>query len=143
MLNKKHQILEEFVKRAWKKFTFQEIKKLSGKKSESYVYTSLKKFVKSNILKEERAGNVVLYSFSRFFVILCGDSKNMMVRFSSFKLFSKVSFPFFFGKNPRKRKSSVGKPQTESIVVTELTPGIGIISTLKPFNFFFHNSHSK
>lgn len=61
MLNKEHQILEEFVKKPWKKFTFKEIKKLSGKKSESYVYTSLKKFVKSNILKEERAGNVVLY----------------------------------------------------------------------------------
>ena len=64
MLNKKHQILEEFVKKPWKKFTFQEIKKLSGKKSESYVYTSLKKFVKSSILKEERAGNVVLYSLN-------------------------------------------------------------------------------
>src|SRR3989344_6918806 len=64
MLNKKHQILEEFVKKPWKKFTFHEIKKLSGKKSESYVYTSLKKFVKSNILKEERAGNVVLYSLN-------------------------------------------------------------------------------
>ena len=64
MLTKEHQILEEFVKTPWKKFTFREIKKLSGKKSESYVYTSLKKFVKSNILKEERAGNVVLYSLN-------------------------------------------------------------------------------
>jgi len=64
MLNKEHQILEEFVKTPWKKFTFKEIKNLSGKKSESYVYTSLKKFVKSNVLKEERAGNVVLYSLN-------------------------------------------------------------------------------
>ena len=64
MLNKEHQIFEEFVKKPWKKFTFQEVKKLSGKKSESYVYTSLKKFVKSSILKEERAGNVVLYSLN-------------------------------------------------------------------------------
>ncbi len=64
MLKKDYQILEEFVKKPWKKFTFKETKKLSGKKSESYVYTSLKKFVKSNILKEERAGNVVLYSLN-------------------------------------------------------------------------------
>ena len=64
MLKKERQILEEFVKKPWKKYTFKEIKKLSGKKSESYVYTSLKKFVKSNILKEERAGNVVLYSLN-------------------------------------------------------------------------------
>ena len=64
MLKKEYQILEEFVKKPWKKFTFKEIKKLSGKKSESYVYASLKNFVKLNILKEERAGNVVLYSLN-------------------------------------------------------------------------------
>ena len=54
-------MLEDFVEKPWKKFTFKEIKKLSGKKSESYVYASLKNFVKSNILKEERVGNGVLY----------------------------------------------------------------------------------
>lgn len=64
MLKKEYQILEEFIKKPWKKFTFKEIKRLSGKKSESYVYTSLKNFVKSDILKEERAGNVVLYSLN-------------------------------------------------------------------------------
>jgi hypothetical protein len=64
MLNKEHQILEEFVKAPWKKFTFRQIKKQSGKKSESYVYDSLKKFVRLNILKEERAGNVILYSLN-------------------------------------------------------------------------------
>lgn len=64
MLKKEHQILEEFVKNPWKKYTFKEIKKLSGKRSESYVYTSLKKFVNSSILKEERVGNVVLYSLN-------------------------------------------------------------------------------
>ena len=61
MLKKDYQILEEFVKSPWKKFTFREIKKLSEKKSESYVYNSLKKFVQSNILKEENVGNVILY----------------------------------------------------------------------------------
>jgi len=64
MLKKEYQILEEFVRKPWKRLTFKEVKKISGKKSESYVYTSLKKFVKLNILKEERAGNVVLYSLN-------------------------------------------------------------------------------
>jgi predicted nucleotidyltransferase len=64
MLTKEHQILEEFVKKNFKKLTFKEVKKISDKKSESYVYNSLKKFVKLNILKEERAGNVVLYSLN-------------------------------------------------------------------------------
>ena len=53
-----------FAKAPWKKFTFRNIKKLSGKKSESYVFSSLKKFVKAGLLKEEKAGNVVLYLLS-------------------------------------------------------------------------------
>ena len=62
MLKKEYEILSQFVKEPWKKLTFKEVKILSKKKSESYVYNSLKKFVKENILKEERAGNVILYS---------------------------------------------------------------------------------
>ena len=62
MLKKEYEILSQFVKEPWKKLTFQEVKILSKKKSESYVYNSLKKFVKESILKEERAGNVILYS---------------------------------------------------------------------------------
>lgn len=62
MLNKEYEILKPFIEEAWKKFTFKEIKKLSKKKSESYVYNSLKKFVKQNLLYEEKAGNVLLYT---------------------------------------------------------------------------------
>lgn len=62
MLKKEYEILLQFVKEPWKRFTFKEIKKLSRKKSESYVYNSIKRFVKSGILKEEKAGNVILYS---------------------------------------------------------------------------------
>ena len=62
MLKKEYEILEEFCRKPWKKFTFREIKEISGKSSESYVYNSLKGFAKEGILKEERAGNVVLYS---------------------------------------------------------------------------------
>ncbi len=61
MLKKEYEIMAVFAKTPWKKFTFREIKKLSGKKSESYVYNSLKKFVKAGLLGEEKAGNVVLY----------------------------------------------------------------------------------
>ena len=61
MLKKEHQILNAFVEKPWKKFTFKEIKLYSKKKSESYVYNSLKKFVKENILLEEKVGNSVIY----------------------------------------------------------------------------------
>lgn len=62
MITKEHEILQEFIERPWRRFTFKEIKKLSGKKSDSYVYNSLKKFVRRGILLGEKAGNVVLYS---------------------------------------------------------------------------------
>ncbi len=64
MLREQHQLLKEFVFKPWKKFTFKEIKTLSKKKSESYVYDSLKNFVKEGILNEEKAGNVILYSLN-------------------------------------------------------------------------------
>ncbi|MBW2968869.1 nucleotidyltransferase domain-containing protein [Candidatus Woesearchaeota archaeon] len=65
MLNKKRKILEIFANNVWKKFTFREIKKLSKSKSESYIYTSLKQFVRKKILIEEKAGNVILYSANK------------------------------------------------------------------------------
>lgn len=64
MLKKDNEIVLQFVKAPWKRFTFKEIKKLSGKKSESYVYDALKRFAAAGILKEERVGNVVLYSLN-------------------------------------------------------------------------------
>lgn len=64
MLKKEYEILFQFAKRPWEKFTFKEIKKMSAKKSESYVYNTLKRFAKDKILKEEKAGNVVLYSLA-------------------------------------------------------------------------------
>ncbi len=64
MLKKEYEILIPFIKEPWRRFTFKDIKNLSRKSSESYVYNSLKRFVKSSILKEEKAGNVVLYSLA-------------------------------------------------------------------------------
>jgi DNA polymerase sigma len=61
MLKKEYEIIWEIIKKPWKKFTFKEVKKLSGKKSESYIYNSLKKFVKQRILREEKIGNIILY----------------------------------------------------------------------------------
>ncbi|MEK6887669.1 MAG: nucleotidyltransferase domain-containing protein [Candidatus Aenigmatarchaeota archaeon] len=64
MLKKEYEIMAVFAKTPWKKFTFREIKKLTGKKSESYIFGSLKKFVKAGLLKDEKAGNVVLYALN-------------------------------------------------------------------------------
>ena len=64
MLKKEHWVLWPFVRFPWVKLTFKEVKKLSDKKSESYIYDTLKKLVKEGLLNEERVGNVVLYSLN-------------------------------------------------------------------------------
>jgi len=64
MIRKENEVLRPLIKEPWKKLTFKEIKQYSKKKSESYVFTTLKKFVKEKILEEEKAGNVTLYRFS-------------------------------------------------------------------------------
>ncbi|MEW5896193.1 MAG: nucleotidyltransferase domain-containing protein [Nanoarchaeota archaeon] len=62
MLTKEYTLLEPFAKEAWKKFTFKEVKKLSRNKSDNYVHTSLKRFVTSGILQEQKVGNNLTYS---------------------------------------------------------------------------------
>lgn len=62
MLKNTHKILALFAHQPWKRFTFKEVKRLSGSTSESYVYSTLKGFVKESILRQEHAGNVLLYS---------------------------------------------------------------------------------
>jgi len=61
MLKKSYNILRIFAKEPWKSFTFKDIKRLSGSRSESYVYNILKQFVKENVLIQAEAGNVLLY----------------------------------------------------------------------------------
>ena len=64
MLNKEYEILKPFIDKPWARLTFKEVKTLTRKKSESYVYNSLKRFLIREILKEEHAGNVILYSLN-------------------------------------------------------------------------------
>ena len=62
MFNKETTIIEPFSREIWRKFKFREIKELSKNKSDNYVHSKLKKFVKLNVLKQERVGNVLIYS---------------------------------------------------------------------------------
>ena len=65
MLTKEHTILEPFTKEMWRKFTFKEIKKLSHNKSDNYVHTTLKRFIASEILQEQKIGNNLVYSLTK------------------------------------------------------------------------------
>ncbi len=62
MLRKNHRILYLFAKEPCRSFTFKEVKVLTKSKSESYVYNTLKIFVKEGILSQKQIGNVVVYS---------------------------------------------------------------------------------
>jgi len=64
MIQQQYQILKPFAEKPWQRLTFRQVQQYSKKKSESFVYNALKKFSKSSILKEEKAGNVTLYSLS-------------------------------------------------------------------------------
>jgi predicted nucleotidyltransferase len=64
MINKKHKILEAFLKEPWKSLTFKQVKKLSDNKSDNYVHKTLKQFVKEGILKQQKVGNNIIYSIN-------------------------------------------------------------------------------
>lgn len=64
MLTKEYEILTPFVDKPWLRLALNQIKQCSKKKSKSYVYDTLQKFVKEKILGEEKAGNVTLYALS-------------------------------------------------------------------------------
>ena len=62
MINKESQLLGIFAKEPWRKFTFTELKKISKKKSKSYIDLVLKRFLKEQILKQEKIGHLPVYS---------------------------------------------------------------------------------
>lgn len=64
MLTKEYTILEPFTRALWTPLTFRDVKELSCNKSDNYVHTTLKCFVKSGVLLERKVGNNILYFVS-------------------------------------------------------------------------------
>jgi len=64
MLKKESDILNCFAKEPWNRYTFTEIKKISKKKSKSYIDIVIKKLVKEKILKQEAVGHLPVYSLN-------------------------------------------------------------------------------
>ena len=64
MLTKEHKIIEVFIEEPWKSLTFNQVKKLSKNKSDSYVHKALKQFVKEGTLKQQKVGNNIIYSIN-------------------------------------------------------------------------------
>ncbi len=53
-----------FLKEPWRKLTYKEIEKLSGKNSRSYIYRSLERLQKEKMIIREEVGRSLLYSLN-------------------------------------------------------------------------------
>lgn len=60
IINKEYSVGAVFLRQPWKALTFSEIQKLSGKKSKSYVYSSLEGLEKDGLIISERVGKRAL-----------------------------------------------------------------------------------
>lgn len=61
LLNEEHKIAATFLQKPWKKLTYSEIRKISGKKSKSYIYRTLNHMMNDNVISTEQVGNSLIY----------------------------------------------------------------------------------
>ena len=61
ILNEEHKIAATFLEKPWKKLTYLEVRKLSGKKSKSYIYRTLNHLMNDKVIETEQVGNSLLY----------------------------------------------------------------------------------
>jgi len=64
IVTKEYAIDSAFIKKPWKRLTFNEIRKLSDKKSRSYIYRALHRLQKEKIVDSERIGKSIIYSLN-------------------------------------------------------------------------------
>jgi predicted nucleotidyltransferase len=64
MLKKEYEILLPMIRQPWRRISLRQVKEECSKTSEGYVYNSLQKFCKANIIVPTRVGNQVLYSLN-------------------------------------------------------------------------------
>ncbi len=61
IFNEEHKIGKAFLEKPWKKLTYLEVRKLSGKKSKSYIYRALNHLMHNEIIMTEQVGRSLLY----------------------------------------------------------------------------------
>ncbi|MEK6823809.1 MAG: nucleotidyltransferase domain-containing protein [Nanoarchaeota archaeon] len=123
MITKEYTIIESFIREPWKALTFKQVKNLSKNKSNNYVHTTLKKFVRDAILIENKAGNVFLYSLAKnvfalntigFIAEYKSNKAKHLPHKNIQKLLSKIKTPFYsfliagsYAKNKQKQSSDL------------------------------------
>lgn len=123
MLTQEHTVLEPFLKEPWRGLTFKEIKNISHNKSDNYVHTVLKRFVKTGLLKEKKIGNSIVYSINDtisalntigFVVEHKANNVKYIPHANIQKLVNKIKTPFYvliitgsYAKNTQKETSDL------------------------------------
>ena len=64
ILNEEHTITKAFLQKPWKKLSYSEIRKLSGKKSKSYIYRALSHLMHGSIIQTQQVGKSFLYGLN-------------------------------------------------------------------------------
>ncbi|HLC53878.1 MAG TPA: nucleotidyltransferase domain-containing protein [Candidatus Nanoarchaeia archaeon] len=64
ILNEKHKITKAFLQKPWKKLSYSEIRKISGKKSKSYIYHALSNLMHGSIVQTQQVGKSFLYGLN-------------------------------------------------------------------------------
>ncbi|MBX4196054.1 nucleotidyltransferase domain-containing protein [Candidatus Pacearchaeota archaeon] len=64
ILNEEHKISAAFLQKPWKQLTYLEIRKLSGKKSKSYIYRALSHLMNQQVINTEQVGKSLLYGLT-------------------------------------------------------------------------------
>ena len=64
MLKEEHVIGSAFLVQPWKKLTYKDIQKITGKKSKGYIYKAINRLVREDIINTEQVGRSILYSLN-------------------------------------------------------------------------------
>ncbi len=64
LITEQYNVDRVFLSQPWKKLTYKEIQKLSGKKSKSYIYTVLNSLIKEDIILTESVGKSIIYGIN-------------------------------------------------------------------------------
>ncbi len=66
ILNEESKIAAAFLEKPWKRLTYLEVCKISGKKSKSYIYRTLSHLMEDNVLDTQPVGNSLLYGLKLY-----------------------------------------------------------------------------
>jgi len=104
-LTEEYKIAEAFLLQPWKKLTYADVYRISGKKSKGYIYKSLGKLLNEKIIEKENVGKSILYNLnlnslkSRYYLGILNEYRSWKMAYVPHKIIEniskKIKTPFF------------------------------------------------